>query len=667
MILEKRKLNPLGFHLAALMADETMRYIILYGGSSSGKSYSVAQMILTVTMIEASSTLVMRKVGASIKDAIYTDFKTAAKQLGYLGQFEFKERLIVCSNGARIVFKGCDDSEKIKGISQFKRVVLDELSEFDKEDYNQICLRLRGQRGQQIISTFNPISETHWIKTDIFDTEEWHDMPNRVRINGVKVPLSYTKVKSIRKNGSKYMLNPRTGEVEEHAPDTVIVQTTYLNNFWVVGSPDGSYGFYDEQCIARFEKLRRDDPDYYNVYALGEWGIIHTGSEFFGSFNRGVHSQRVEYDASLPIHVSVDNNVLPYISVSYWQAHIGATTHIKQIGETIGKQPYNTVRKTGDLVAEYLQGLGYHDKVYLHGDASTRAANTIDEEKRSFLDLFIDRIKQHGYEVEDCVGKKNPSVPMSGEFINSIFEGAEDDLTITIGDECKTSIEDYMSVQKDVNGAILKTKVKNKLTGQSYEEHGHLSDTFRYVVCDLLRERFLAFSNRRKRNIYAREGAINFYNPNTECQYTCDVVYSMPNVNGKFCLVHVRRCGDKWHVANAKFRETVSTDEIRDDIVAINCANTFFECGNAYYPLVREMRQSIEQLKVRGEVADIQRRIAATSDFVRSNIEFSPTLMEEDEQYGAFVTNLLDYNTTENYEASAVLSGLVQVIVKSFL
>lgn len=60
---------------------------------------------------------------------------------------------------------------------------------------------------------------------------------------------------------------------------------------------------------------------------------------------------------------------------------------------------------------------------------------------------------------------------------------------------------------------FLKLKVKNKTTLQTYEEHGHLSDTFRYVVVDLCSEQYIEFSNRRKRNLYACNGTINFFNP----------------------------------------------------------------------------------------------------------------------------------------------------------
>lgn len=669
MQINFKKLNPLGFHLLKLLQDITIRLIILFGGSSSGKSYSVAQLILIMTLWDGENTLVMRKVGASISKTIYEDFKVAAKQLGIFSLFKFKDgvRQIVCiPNGAKIDFGGLDDPEKIKGISNYKRVVLDEWSEFESEDYKQVRKRLRGKEGQQIITTFNPIKETHWIKKEVFDVEKWHDVSMEIEIAGKKIPTQLTTVKSIRMNDAKMILNPRTKEIEEHAPDTIVIQSTYLNNFWVVGSPDGTYGYYDEQCIADFEKDRINDPDYYNVYALGEWGVIRTGSEFFGSFNRGKHTGEVEYDSSLPIHISVDSNVLPYISCTYWQVAIDDNKYnVRQIDETCADSPNNTVRKAAKLVASRLRAFGV-DKVILHGDASTRAANNIDDEKRSFHDLFIDTLQKEGVEVEDKISNKNPSVPMSGEFINAIFDKILPDLNIIIGEKCQTSIEDYMSVQKDVNGAILKTKVKNKITMQTYEEHGHISDTFRYMVVDILREQFLLFSNRRKRNLYARDGVIHFYNPVTECNYSKEIVYAMPNVNGKFALVHGKLCGEKWHIVDLLLRETSSTDEITKILVDAKSPQTIIECAPAYFRFVRDLRKEIPNVRAMNEVADVDRRIAATSDFVKNHLLFNEARLNEDVEYSLFMTNLFDYNkaTGESIEASAVLSGFIQFVVK---
>lgn len=669
MRINFKKLNPLGFHLLKLMQDTAIRLIILFGGSSSGKSYSVAQLILIMTLWDGENSLIMRKVGASIGKTIYEDFKVGAKQLGIYHLFKFKDGIhqIVClSNGAKIDFGGLDDPEKIKGISNYKRLVLDEWSEFESEDFKQVRKRLRGKVGQQIITTFNPINETHWIKKEVFDREKWHDVSMDIVIGGRKVPPELTAVKSIRMNEAKYILNLRTKEVEEHAPDTVIIQSTYLNNFWVVGSPDGTYGYYDEQCIADFEKDRINDPDYYNIYALGEWGVIRTGSEFFGSFARSKHTAEVAYDPTLPVHLSVDSNVLPYITCTYWQVAVdGDRYEVRQIGETCAESPNNTVRKAAKLVAKQLHEMGV-DRVILHGDASTKAANNIDDEKRSFHDLFIDTLQKCGIDVEDKVSNRNPSVPMSGEFINAIFDGILPGLNIIISDVCKVSIEDYQSVQKDVNGAILKTKVKNPTTKQTYEAHGHISDTLRYIIADTLREQFLAFSNRRKRNLYARDGVIHFYNPATQCRYSKDIAYAMPNVNGKFALVHGKLCGDKWHIINLALCETSSTDEIAELLVKEGAAQTIIECAPAYFRFVRDLRKRILNVRAMNEAADVARRIAATADFVKNHLLFNEAAINDNIEYARFMTTLLDYNknTGENYEASAVLSGFVQFVVK---
>lgn len=664
--LKHKYFNPLAFYLIYFMGRKDIRRILFYGGSSSGKSYSCAQIILVCALLEGSNTLVLRKTGATIDDSIYKAFKVAAEQLGIRDQFIFSQRKIRCRrNEAEIIFKGLDDSEKIKGLENFRRVLMDELSEFEKDDYEQINLRLRGVEGQQILANWNPIKETHWIKRDEIDTEEWHDIPMVAYMNGMKVPGALTKVKSIKMNAAKMILNARTGEMEEHAPDTVLIQSTYLNNFWVVGSPDGKYGYYDRQCIANFERIRLHDPDKYRVYALGEWGVIRTGSEFFSSFNSAIHTGKAEYDPALPVHISVDSNVLPYISCTYWQIALEeGESHIRQICETCAGSPNNTVRKAAKLVAKRLHEIGV-DKVILHGDASTRAANNIDDEKRSFLDLFIDTLHKERIDVEDKVGNKNPSVPMSGEFINAIFDKIFPGIDILIDEKCKVSIEDYMSVQKDVNGGILKTRIKNKVTMQTYEEHGHISDTLRYVIVGMLRDDFLLFSNRRKRNLYAKDGTLHFYNPETKCDYAREVAYAMPNINGKFAMVHGKLCGDKWHIVDVVLKETSSTDEIKEILVGTSSPQTIIECAPAYFRFVKELRKELNGVRAMNEVADLDRRIAATSDYVKNHILFNEVQLNESVEYSTFMSNLLDYNKeSESKEASAVLSGFIQFVVK---
>ena len=224
MVINQRKLNPNGFWLLRCMQDSRFRYIVMYGGSSSGKSFSVAQCVLIMTLYDVENSLVMRKVGAAISKTIYEDFKVAARGLGLSSQFKFVQNCIRCSNGARIDFSGLDDPEKVKGISNYKRVLLEELSEFELQDWKQIRKRLRGKEGQQIISTFNPISEQHWIKRDFIDLEKWHDVEEPLMIGGDVVPMHLCKVKSVKMNEPSIVMNARTGEMEEKPSNAILIQ-----------------------------------------------------------------------------------------------------------------------------------------------------------------------------------------------------------------------------------------------------------------------------------------------------------------------------------------------------------------------------------------------------------------------------------------------------------
>lgn len=662
-----RKFNPNAFHLFAALRDPTLRMIILYGGSSSSKSYSVAQVLLVLTLIEGENSLVMRKVGASISRTIYSDFKAAASELGMSDMFRFQLNTIKCLvNDCKIDFTGLDDPEKIKGISQYKRVFLDELSEYVSQDLKQIRKRLRGKKGQQIIGAFNPISIMHWIKRELLDVEQWHDVPMTIEIDGVQVPEELCKVKSLKKNAPKMLMNARTLELEQHEPDMLLIQSTYLNNFWVVGSPNGKYGYYDEQCIADFEKDRINDPDYYNVYALGEWGIIHTGSEFFSSFRSVELCGTNKYNPELPLHLTMDSNVLPYISCGMWQIDYVNGVHLHQVGELAIESPNNSARKSAKVIAKRLRSMGYSDIVYLHGDASGKAANTIDDNNRSFFDLVIDTLNSEGFKVEDKIGDKNPSVPISGEFINSIFDGNVSGVSIGIDSKCTVSIEDYQAVQKDANGAILKTKIRNSVTKQSYEEHGHFSDTFRYVVVDLLSKEFTEFSLRRKRNLYGEKSELRFYNPNNDFSYDKSLSYVMPDIDGMLVMATVKHLGNDWHITQACVKDLCSSSQIAELIGSVETERFMFDCPSAYFPIVRELRKTknVDVVK-QGIITDDT--ITATSDYVKAHFLINPAYVNSNEEYAMFIDDVMDYNPDSKRKgASLVLAGLARKIMRDY-
>lgn len=671
MKLERELFSPNAFWLWRYTLDKSVRFIVLYGGSSSGKSFSVAQFFAILAFYEGCNMLVMRKVGASIEKTIYADFRAAINGIDGLAECcRFKQNSIVFNDGGKIDFSGLDDPEKIKGISQYKRVFLDELSEYDETDFKQIRLRLRGQEGQQIVAAFNPISEEHWIKKKWFDRETWQDIPMALTIGNETLPQELCAVKSVRMNSEKMILNPNTGEYDRHAPDTIVIQSTYLNNFWVVGSPDGKYGYYDQQAIATFENDRINDPDYYQVYALGEWGHIRTGAEFFPSFSHGVVCGRFKYNPELPIHISMDSNVLPYVTATFFQKEYKPddVQQVTQIDELPIESPNNSARKAAKVIAKRLKEYGYSDKVYLHGDASGKAANTIDCENRSFFDLVIDELEREGFDVVDNIGKRNPSVATTGEFINAVWDGRVPGVSIRIDNDCTVSIDDYQAVQKDENGAIAKQKVTNPVTKQKYEAHGHVADTLRYIAHDLLRQQYTDFSMGRKRSLYS-ESEFNMFNPSTEYDYERTAVYVIPSIGGLFILARLARVGDRWHLTDVCRRGVKGNEEIERAVMSLPADQYMVECPPAYFQMVRNLRSSLGNVSVLRMGADVRTRIMATSDWVRSHVRINPDMLGEAE-YGQFINDVLDYSDTSSDDtvgASAALSGLARVIVRNGL
>lgn len=230
---------------------------------------------------------------------------------------------------------------------------------------------------------------------------------------------------------------------------------------------------------------------HYRVFVSGDWDFTPKNKNaYWKGFELDKHVHNYPFNPNLPVHLSVDDNVLPYISVSFWQMPDEFT--VKQFAEIAAIDPDNSAQNAAKLVNKFLNTIGHEDTVILHGDASTNNKNTIDPEKRSFVKLFEGVLKEE-FIVRNRVARSNPSVSLRGEFINAIYAGLIPKLSISINESCKTSINDYISVVEDMNGGMQKRRItKNGLT---YEPNGHFSDTKAYFLCDVFRNQFNEFKN----------------------------------------------------------------------------------------------------------------------------------------------------------------------------
>ena len=479
LVFDKYDYNPIYWHIKKYIKDENIRYIYIFGGSSAGKTHTVAQLYSEITLEEKQNAIIFRKESTTIWNSIYNDYKKICNKLNNAAKFfTVLKRWININNEKKniITFSGVDDSEKIKGLSDYKYIKINELSKFDYTDYKEVRRRMRGIIGQTAVFDWNPISETHWIKTNVIDTDEWIDLPTELEdCPGISKLDKHSYVRINKKGNS------------------VLIKTTYRDNFWVVGHPVDGYGFVDQNTLDEFEWSKENTPYDYQVYGLGEWGQVKTGNEFWHSFSVENHVKSVEYDDETTIHVSIDSNVYPYISVQFWQIY-PEEKKIVQIHEITARDPYNIASKAGEKAREYLEEIGYNSTVFLYGDRTTKARNTIDELKRSFYQIFEEEITKAFY-VVDRMPSTNPPVISSGEFVNALYSGW-DGWEIIIGDENKVSISDYVDVKQDKDGGMLKKRIKDKELDVTYEVNGHFSDCKRCFIAEILSTEFRNWKDR---------------------------------------------------------------------------------------------------------------------------------------------------------------------------
>ena len=480
--------NPNFHHIEREFCDVTRRFIWCYGGSSSAKTYSVSQAVIIIgALVEGSDTLVFRKVSATLESTIFKDFVGIISKLKLDAFFKINYRKITCINGAVIDFKGLDDNQKIKGISGYKRVVMDEVSEMDFGDFKQIRKRLRGQIGQQIICMFNPIDEEHWIKKEVFDKQDKRVLSNSlIDRNGVlKLDVSpvYTEV------AEKWEGGPLFIKGVQRPSNIVVMKSTYLNNFWVVGSPCEMFGFIDEQTIIDFDQDKANDWDFYAVYGLGNWGKLNKGGEMYKNFDVKRHVKPWLYDPERSLHLTFDENVNPFMTLDIFQAE---DLKAWQIDEICLEDPRNTLTHTIKEFADRYEPNGM--TVFIYGDATSKKQDVKLEKGVNFFVLIENQLIAKGFNVVRRVPSKNPNVELRCNWFNAVLNGL-DGIEVSFGDTCAKTIGDYKYLKQASDGGKHKEKVKNSTTGVVYEKYGHNTDANDYFFTYFFSSSFDSFGS----------------------------------------------------------------------------------------------------------------------------------------------------------------------------
>lgn len=443
----------------AMSAVQSEEYdFILFGGAIRGGKtvWGLSALLILCKVFPGSRWCVIRENMERIRTTTIPSFK----KLEANGKLKESPYEYTDSNGSVILFKSENyDSDKeldwMKGL-EVNGFLFEEINECQKKTLYKAFERAGAwiiphatiQPKPIILATCNPT--WGWVKTLIYDP--W-------KLGTLKKKWLYIPAKI----------------------------TDNVNKQGVSNLPEGY-----------IENLKNLPQFEYMVFVEGNWDIqLKTGGEFLRAFELSKHVRPVSFDKEQILHISIDSNCYPYIAITIWQLiKVNDSWNIRQIEELPVSDPDNTADRAGKKLANYLQSIGYNQKIFLYGDNSTKSRNNIDEDKRSFYQIFIENVSRFGFRIEDKMTSNKPPVASIGDFVNAILNDEIPDLSIEIGENCKTSISDYIETKADKDGSILKKRVKDKATGISYEPNGHLTDTLKDFIYQAFTEEYNRWLNR---------------------------------------------------------------------------------------------------------------------------------------------------------------------------
>ena len=418
----------------AFLRENVPKYRIcsLRGGTRSAKTWSTLQFLIELCckFPDAGITIdIVRETVPALKATVMKDFFSILQEENlYNEKFHNKTDKIYILFGNEIQFFSLDDEQKVRGR---KRQILyaNEANEMDYEVWKQLLPRT----SHKIILDYNPSMYEHWIY-----------------------------------------------EFVETRDDCALCVTTYLDNPHLT-----------LEQIEEIERFKVYDYEHYKVFGLGERAKLRTGAEFYHAFRRGAHVKKLTYNPDLPVHLTFDFNVLPYMTMLCCQID---TTDGKTIFRFFREYCLRNPDNSSSAAAQYfVRDFKEHKEgVFYYGDSSGKNRIAGQGNKRNFDDIEAGLLP-FLHAASDRVLSKNPGVFSARDFENLILSGYYQGIEIEIDESCTELIADMENVKVSIDGKA-KDVILDKQLGVKYQKHGHTSDAKTYLIISVLWELYKAKS-----------------------------------------------------------------------------------------------------------------------------------------------------------------------------
>lgn len=142
-----------------LFNDKYYRYICLYGGRGSGKSWGVADFLIVKSLMNKERILCTREYQTNIKDSVYKLLVDRIEEHHLDYYFNITRESIKSKNGSEFIFKGLAmNIQEIKSTEGVSLCWIEEAEKVGEEHWDILCPTIR-KENSKILITFNPEDE----------------------------------------------------------------------------------------------------------------------------------------------------------------------------------------------------------------------------------------------------------------------------------------------------------------------------------------------------------------------------------------------------------------------------------------------------------------------------------------------------------------------------
>ena len=140
---------------------DNYRYVALWGGRSSAKSWSIARALVVIAAMKPTRVLCLREVQRSIEDSSKKLIEDSVTALGLTNYYDCQRYRTIGRNGSEIVYRGisAQTADNLRSFESADIVWVEEAHQVSEDSWRVLVPTIR-KPGSKIILSFNAVNRT---------------------------------------------------------------------------------------------------------------------------------------------------------------------------------------------------------------------------------------------------------------------------------------------------------------------------------------------------------------------------------------------------------------------------------------------------------------------------------------------------------------------------